>query len=109
MSNPNTEVKDALNKANLAIRKYFTEASHIPVGSPESELAQSKEDAQNAILEFVKAKRAAGEMKLTPYEQKCLELMDAANTMAIYKTCRDVLKDIPHECTCEGGCHCGQC
>lgn len=98
-------VRDALNKANLAIRKYFTLANDVGVGTAESVLAGPKEDAVHAIMEFANAKRAAGEMRLTPYEEKCLGVMDAANEIAAYKT---NINNLDHCCECghygEGCC-----
>ena len=102
----NTGVKDALNKANLAIRKYFSIANDANEYSPESLFIGPRDDAIKAIMEFANAKRENGEKTLTPYEEKCLGVMDAANTIAMYKTDP---KTVKHECKhCGEGCTCGQ-
>ena len=103
----NTSVKDALNKANLAIRKYFSIANDVGVGTAKSVLEEPRNDAINAIKEFADAKRACNEKALTPYEEKCLGVMDAADMMAAYKTDPANIED-HHVCNCEGGCSCGQ-
>lgn len=101
-----TSVKDALNKANLAIRKYFSIANEAGECSPASVFTKPREDAIKAIKEFADAKRANNEMTLTPFEEKCLGVMDAADTMAMYKTDP---KTVKHECKhCGEGCTCGQ-
>jgi hypothetical protein len=102
-----TNVKDALNKANLAIRKYFSIANEVSVGTAESVLTGPRDDAIKAIMEFANAKRAIGEKTLTPYEEHCLGVMDAANEIAIYKTHPTNIKDYKYNY--EGGCTCGQC
>jgi hypothetical protein len=99
-----TSVKDELNLANLAIRKYFSIVNDIGVGTAESVIEQPKQDAINAIMNFANAKRAKGETRLTPYEEYCLGVMDAANTVAAYKIDPETVKK--HH---KGGCTCGQC
>lgn len=98
-----TNVRDALNKANLAIRKYFSIVSDIGVGTAESVIEGPRDEAIQAIIDFADAKRASGDKKLTPYEEHCLGVMDAANTMAAYKIDPESIKK--HK----GGCTCGKC
>ena len=101
-------VRETLNKANLAIRKYYVTAANVGVGTDKSVLEEPKRNAIAAIKEFTDAKREANEMKLSPYEEYCLGFMAAADEIAAYKT---DFHNLDHQYECgghkEGHC-CGQ-
>ena len=96
--NSEKEIRDALNKANVCMQNYFKDALALSPGADALEIEESKKAAMEAIKEFLDKKREYHEMKLTPYEEKCLGTMDAANQIVMSKTC-------PHHHHHEGGPH----
>lgn len=83
MANSN-DAKDALNKANVAMQKYFNDALALRNGASESEIQDSWKNAVDAIMTFIDIKKELGE-ELTPYEKQCLGTFDAANMMVSAK------------------------
>jgi hypothetical protein len=95
------EINEALNKACIAMQNYYKDALALSPGASVAEIRESRELALSAIKEFADTKREFHEMKLTPYEEKCLGTFDAANTIVEYKLC--------HECHDHKGGHHHEC